>query len=380
MHLYDCGLRWGAYFATAICCPLYEDIVLIKRRRDLIFLALSLLALLPLGSTLAQDERRLIAFDVCWSADGRWIGIGSTDGIWVFDADDLEAEPYHYGSGPSFVAAFNPVRPEVPFANDEESQTRVVEIETGDEVFIASTPPDDNFPVYYDLGYSDDGRYLAVLNSSLLHVLDGADGSRIRSYFNPIGDGINYSSTEWLTALNYDPETGAFLAGDWSGNLFAFDPEGEVGAQRYAPDVQTGSLWLEDFELIPGTRQVVLQSGRALNRYDLESDVFAPLGDWGELPVSGFDISPDGTLLAVGSGALWVLYDLAEDAQIGEFPSEFLDPTNEYNRLYALAFSPENDRLVTLQTDGRVYVWDVAAGEVIAGLGEFTGAVSQKWG
>lgn len=352
-----------------------------KRRSGLLLFVLTLLVLLlSLSSALAQDERRLTAFDVRWSADGRWIGIGSTDGVWIFDADDLEAEPYHYGSGPSFVTAFNPVRPEVAFANDEESQTRVVEIETGDEMFTASTPPDDNFPVYYDLGYSDDGRYLAVLNSSLLHVLDGADGSRIRSYFNPTGDGITYTIDAWLTALNYDPETGAFLASDWSGNLFAFDPEGEVGTQRYAPDVQTGSMWLEDLKLIPGTRQVVLQSGRALNRYDLESDVFAPLGDWDELPVNGFDISLDGMLLAVGSGTSWVLYDLAEDALIGEFPSEFLDPANEYNRLYALALSPESDRLVTLQTDGRVYVWDVAAGEVIAALGEFTGAVSQKWG
>jgi WD40 repeat protein len=139
-------------------------------------------------------------------------------------------------------------------------------------------------------------------------------------------------------------------------------------------------MWLEDFELLPGTRQLVLKNGRALNGYDLETDAFAPLSEWSETSVSGFDVSPDGAQMAVGAGASWLLYDLAEDALTGEFPSDFVDPTNERNLIYALAFSPEGDRLVTIQTDGRVHVWDVAAGELIAALGEFTSGVSQKWG
>lgn len=349
--------------------------------KQILFLPRVIIAIFVLmclsGSALSQEEV-LTAHGLRWSADGRWIGVGSSDGVWIFDADDLAAEPYHYGSGPAYVAAFNPVRVEVAFSSGE-TQVQVVEIETGSAIFTADTPPDDYYAVFYDIGYSDDGSTLTVLNTSLTYLLDATTGDKIQVYANPEA-APDFSITAWATTFAYDTEGDAILTGHWGTSLFSHSLSSPKTVEKHALFTETSDVMLEQIGLIPETRDLVVMGGRTLSIYNLETKEQTPLDAFGDVLVNGFTLSADGTILAVGADASWYLYDVTTDTITAEHVSDFTDPANTGNLLYALAFSPDTDRLATLQADGRVVIWDTASGEQLGTLGNFTYAFSHKWG
>lgn len=344
-----------------------------------IILCFALLALSD--GVLAQQDSPVNAFEMRWSADGRWIGVGSTDGIWIFSTDDAAAEPYHYAEGNYvYAVAFDPIRPNAAFAPSDGEQVRVIDLETGGEVFHANTPysSDDFSSVYYDLGYSDDGQYLSVLNTTMVYALDAATGDMILRFPNtaPVE---SYTGMGWLTSLDYGADGKTLLVSDWSAHLLAYDLVSRKHTMIYDLDINDGEGYrLERLEAVPETDRVVVHGWGGLYTYDLETRAMTPLGDLDGQQVDGFDLSPDGAQMAVGAGAKWYLYDLVDGRQVGTFESDFSDTS--FQRIYSLAFSPDGDRVATLQTDGQLKVWDVTTGEVIAQLGAFGGGVSQKWG
>lgn len=332
------------------------------------------------GSVLAQAGSQLTAYEMRWSSDGHWIGVGSSDGIWIFDATGA-AEPYHYAEGSyAYVVAFDPVRPYAAFAPGDDEQVQVIDIETGDEVFTADTPIgyEEFGSVFYDLGYSDDGQYLSVLNTTMVYVLDAATSELLGAYAN-LATETGSAGIGWMTSLEFtDHDT--LLVSDWSAHLFVYTPDTRRNSpQIHDLDINNGDGYrLERIENVPGTSRIVAEGWGALYTYDLATREQTSLSDLDGLHVDGFDLSPDGTQLAVGAGTSWYLYDLAQGSQLGKFASDFGDVWSE--RIYSLAFSPDGERVATLQTDGQLKIWDVATGEVVAQLGAFDGGVSQKWG
>lgn len=352
-------------------------------KRSLFLLRITLcFALLALsGGVLAQQDSPVNAFEMRWSPDGRWIGVGSTDGIWIFNADDAAAEPYHYAEGGTvYAVAFDPIRSNAAFASGDGEQVQVIDLETGGEVFRADTPysSDDFSSVYYDLGYSDDGQYLSVLNTTMVYALDAATGDTILRFPNtaPVE---SYAGMGWLTSLDYGADGRTLLVSDWSAHLLTYDLVSRKHTMIYDLNINNGEGYrLERLEAVPETDRVVVQGWGGLYTYDLETRALTPLGDLDELHVDGFDLSSDGTQVAVGAGASWYLYDLVDGRQVGAFESDFSDTS--FQRIYSLAFSPDGERLATLQTDGQLKVWDVTTGEIVAQLVAFGGGVSQKWG
>lgn len=347
------------------------------RRVSLQFIVFVMLALLLPASVLAQEADSVSAFEVRWSPDGRWIGVGSTGGVWIFDAEDFDAEPLHYAEDQAvYAVAFDPLRPYAAFAAQDDTQVQVIEIETGAEVFSAATPMGEGefSSVFYDLGYSDDGQYLSAVNTSWLYVIDAETGERARaaSYADP--DFVDMR--DWLTALDYNDSIDTVLVSDWHGRLLAFEVANRERPEIYQLGIEYG---LYRFEILPETDQVLLHGSNALHTYDLTTEALDMLTDPAVL-VYGFDLSSDAELVAVGSETVWLLYDLAENSVAAEFESEF-DPAMETTpRIYSLAFSPDGDRVVTLQTDGQLKVWDATTGEVLAVLSDFMRGGSQRWG
>lgn len=352
-----------------------------NRKQRLLQILLCLLIVALSSGMLAQDAS-LTAYEMRWSPDGRWIGVGSSDGIWIFDVDAIDAEPYHYAEGSAvYVVEFDPVRPYVAFAPSDAAQVSVIEIATGTEVFRADTPPDDaSFSsVFYDLGYSDDGQFLSVLNTSLLYVLDAATGDRIREHMNP-AQGEDYAGLNWLTSLDYNADTGDVLVSDWNATLLGYGLDSGSSLPAHTLDINDeGGYQLARFETIPGTDSIMLLGWGGLYTYDRAAETLTPLSDQAEQRIDGFDLSSDGTQVAVGAGTSWYLYDLDTAIKTNEFTSDFSDRAFQ-NRIYSLAFSPDADRVATLQTDGQLNIWDIATGEVVTQLGIFGVGVSQKWG
>jgi WD40 repeat protein len=346
-------------------------------RSQLVTLIVFGVLLLMLSVVLAQESNNLLAYEVRWSPDGHWIGVGSLDGGWIFDAQDSKTEPFHYFEGSDvYVVTFDPMRPYAAVAPGDDHQVRVLDIESGEEVYSASAPMGDGefFSVFYDLGYSDDGRLLSVVNTSWLYVFDAETGENLHTFSDP-EPGEEFTGN-WLTALDHGNDVGSVLVTDWNGRLLEYDVDNQEGPTEHHLDF---GYAMGRFEAIPGSSRVVFHADGSLYTYDLETETLKSLDLQVEQQVFGSDLSPDGELLGVGAETAWYLYDLVGNEIIRAFESDF-DLSEDTPRIYSLAFSPDGDRVATLQTDGQLKIWDVTSGEVIAELGDFTRGVSQRWG
>src|SRR5690606_23873717 len=76
-----------------------------------------------------------------------------------------------------------------------------------------------------------------------------------------------------------------------------------------------------------------------------------------------------GTLIAAGSNnQIITLWDAATGEHVGELRQE--------GQINAMAFSPDDSRLVTASANGTLYVWDVASRERIAELAGHTDSIA----
>jgi WD40 repeat protein len=270
--------------------------------------------------------------------------------------------------------AFDPVRPYAAFARGVEDTVQVVEIATRKEIFRVSTPYSYNysFSVFYDLGYSDDGRVLAVANTDMLYALDAATGETLFSAQGGQPD-PQFDTSAWITALDFDSQSTRLTTTNWGGDLVVYPIRLPNKAQTYRPNLEYG---VEHFETIPRTSQRVLMQGGGLFLYDLETLTVLSNPDDGY--ISGFDLHPATKLLAIGRAGAWSLYDLDERTTLQTFTSMFTG--EDAPVVYSLAFNPVGTQVATLQTDGLLQIWDIASGDVIATLGSFEAGVSQRWG
>lgn len=364
--------------------------ILFNRKTLFVLLVVGMMSFLLGGSVSAQDGD-VLAFEVRWSPDGRWLGVGSDDGAWIFDANDFDAEPIRYFEDSEiFAVAFDPVRPYIAFAPQEGEQVHVLDIESGDEIFTADVPrasaentfltdifiiPEDTYgaSVFYDLGYSDDGTRLVLTNTSVIYVLDAETGDHQHDLYQPLER--DPSSSEWITSVDFG-DSAALYATDWNGRLLTFtlrDGRSSLTA------VELDSEWrMEQIEVIPQSNTVLVRNNRTVFTYTADSGELAVLLGGENEPIFSLDVSADGTLLAVGGEVAWSLYDLETNETVATFESE--NNSDWLKRIHSLAFNPDGSQVASLQTDGQLRVWDVASGSISAELGSFARGVNQRWG
>lgn len=349
------------------------------------------------GLILAQSDEPF-AYEVHWSGDGRWLGVGSMDGIWIFDTHNPAVEPLRYGTGDEvYVAAFDPIRPHVAFASTEEEVIYVLDIETGDEILTISAPPEEDHrgdSFYNDLKYSDNGQYLAAVNITTLYIWDAVTGDKIAEVSTLNAD-PNYTLDSWLTTLDFGHNDTTVTVSDWQGYLLTYPIRQPRNPIIYVPCFKDESgycLGIDQLELIPRSQQVVLLSYGRLLVYNQDRNTFSDLSPKSADSIAnqrtrtfetdrvyGFDLNPDGTQVAIGMADFWFLYDLSERTILQSFTSASHRMEGDA-WVYALTFNPQGDQIATLQTDGQFKVWDVATGEVAASWDVFTGGINQKWG
>jgi WD40 repeat protein len=358
------------------------------------FLIIICLGLVLLSGHLLAGSDELTAFDLRWSADGRWLGVGSSDGIWIFDAQNPDAAPLHYGSGEKvYVAAFDPMRPHVAFASEKKETVSVLDIETGDTIFEASVPRNTNdlSSVFFDLTYSDTGRTLSVINSTTLYTLDAETGEEI---FAKSSWDVEYKVDLYqsLTSLDYSNNDTTVTASDFAGYLLTYNiSQPQRPVIHEAPiENEEGFRYggIERLELIPRSQRVVMLASGRLLIYSQDRGTasnITPLrtfNDWDGVEradqVYGFDLSGDSTQIAFGMSDTWFLYDLTQKTITQTFASPPLSPEDPAN-VYALAFNSQGDQVATLQWDGQFKVWDLSTGDILASWNVFDFGISQRW-
>lgn len=328
------------------------------------------------GAVRAQDEP-IAAYELHWSPDGRWIGVGTTAGAWLFDPDDLLAPPRRYFTeSVIYNVAFDPVRDQFAIAPSEGDQALVVDIESGAILYHIQAPPiESSFSVFYDLAYDPEGALLAVTNGAGIYVVNAETRTPLYTLTDLISPDYAYSN--WITSIAFSQMGDYSLyASDWNGRLIRFNL-GEAAKRVDALVINDSGV--EQIYARPGSPDILLRPFGRLDYYSAEAET------WRELTVADFDwlnglaVSPDGVTAAFGVDGQWGLYDLDRESVVGLYDTIVAD-AELIPRVYSLAFNPDGTRLATLQTDGMLTIWNTETGAAVMSHGPFTNGLSQRWG
>lgn len=340
--------RFSRFFGLSLCIALIFSFIAIHH------------------PTAAQDTLDTQAYEVRWM--GQWISVPTNDGLYLFDSENLEADPLHYFTGKRItVSAADPVRNRMAVFDEAEFTLLIFEPTTGD--IITEIPTDfDTFglddiepEVARDLRYSDDGRSLAVLFSSAVIIYDAATSNERAVFPSFVDSDLNMTIDE-----GSEPDT--FITGDEYGDMVTLTLDEDTPNELFA----TGGDRIYRLELLPGTTQVIYQHENKLKHTDLETDEngYAVLDETLFEDVVGFDLNNAGDTLAVAKMYQWLIYDLKTNTIL------LGTPTVESEFIFSLAFNEDGSQLVTLNGEGRLQLWDVATGEPLSDIYQFDYASS----
>jgi WD40 repeat protein len=316
--------------------------------------------------------------DVAWSPHGDVLAIGSTVGIWLYDANNLEAEP-------DFIAT------------------------PGKQVTTLAFCPDG---LYLVTGHMDwNARVWDVTSRQLITMLDFAWTDRISDIaFSPDG--------QLLAVADQSTRFGLFETMTWSelnqlsgGNTVAFSGNGEqiaIGGQSevyiwrtedaLAIDINASeqvlapmhSFVLESpikdrpsapylFDMVfDPTSSVLFVSGRhgseagVVQAWDTSTGEFLAHFSGHLYGVNGLAVTQDGsTLISVGFDMrLWdvkhglALNDGSENEALAVLPAT--NPQRYFaaqRRLLTVTRSPDNHRFATISADNYLQIWDIETGD-----------------
>lgn len=327
-------------------------------------LLITLVATLSGSLVHAQDEQREDALGVVWSPDGKWIAVPATDGLWMYDTASLESAPQHYFADHVIpVVAFDPIRDRMAVYDDDTHQIHIIEPATG-EVIVDLPGEEDPFGLALDLQYSADGKLLAVAYMETFKLFDAISGQERQEYGHTV------------MSIVSGIQPGTMIGGQFRGSIAVYDPNDVFAGSAYELDDLTSFESIYDFVILRTTPTIegVALRGRGLvsfNLTDETSHLFAP--EYAD-DVHGLALNHAADTLAIGMRGQIVLVDLSTESVINTLSVE------ESERVFSLAFSPDDSQLVTLDTSGTIQIWDVATGEVVITWDNFHYAHSQKWG
>ncbi|MBZ0321210.1 MAG: WD40 repeat domain-containing protein [Anaerolineae bacterium] len=312
----------------------------------------------------AQDTQREHAFGVVWSPDGKWIAVLAANGLWMYDAASLESAPQHYFVDQGIVvAAFDPTSDRMSVYNTDVRQIHIIEPATG-EIMVDLPGEEGPFGLALDLEYSDDGKLLAVAYMEIFKIFDAISGQERQEYGHTV------------MSIVSGVQPGTMIGGRSDGRIGIYDPADPIAGLRFELADLTSFESIYDLVIVQTTPTIegIALRGRGLVYFNLTeqtSRLFAPefAND-----VEGLALNHAADTLAIGMTSQIVLVDLSTESVINTLSVE------ESERVFSLAFSPDDSQLVTLDTFGTIQIWDVATGEVIVTWDTFQYAHSPKWG
>ncbi len=336
------------------------------KRYGMLLIALVLLAA---QSVLAQDEP--LVFRIQWSPDGRWVSANTTQGVWFFDRENPDTAPLQW-LAESMISTvdYDPSGRRAIVFNATDDVMQALNIESGKVLFSQETYfyPDNYSSVVYDLVYGQDGLVIVLGNTSEVYLLDSKTGEIRRS--TSVANRVEFGNPAeiWVTSISNADADNSYILTDWAGHIMEYNAE-------------DGSMSIHQLEYgvfearpIPGENALLVLNFDGLFRYDLETETLATI-DERFAEADGFALSADASLVAVGKPGGWLVYDTVKQEVV--FEQNLNDPEI---RVFSLAFNPDYTQVAVLSTDGHIGIWDTVTGEEIASLGDFSRAVSYKWG
>ncbi len=358
-------------------------------------LTVPVLAQTPIGAGNAFDMEELVRLgrgevhNAQFTPDGANIIVGSSVGVWVYDATALDtvAEPALAPTADEAeIVALSPdgemilvaqsdivqvwVGGEIVLEADTDSFITAIEV-SPDSSVVVTGHSDDTVKIWPDPtadpivaeGHGNDPNDIAFSPDGSI-IASGSDDDTVRLW--DATDGTELAVVEAgsdINVLEFVPDGSAIVTGDDNGVmsvwdaasgelLMAFEEAAHTQAIRaiaVSPDgtlVATGS-WDDDIRVwdISSMEQRSVGSGE-----DAEAWIQPEKGD-----ITDLEFSPDGSaLLAVGQDEFVGLFDIESRGVLSE-------AVGHTDGMQALAFNPDSSLLTFSDDDGDVWIWEVGS-------------------
>lgn len=227
-----------------------------------------------------------------WSPDGHTIAVAGTQGVWFYDAEDVQTAPILFkldpGEGEVTSLAYSPNGVWLA-TGSATGETRLWSLETGESEIILTR--NDVGRGRSSVAFSPDGKLLAVGDDATIHLYDMA-GRLLQPSLEDVCDG-------YVASLAFSPD-GSLLAcgttslGDASAGMVGiWDLAAERGLHTIRMDwmwmvtanvafsADGESLYIWDSEQIGYYPADLLTPAHApVRHWDLTEQVYLPLPDW----------------------------------------------------------------------------------------------------
>lgn len=364
-----------------------------------LWLSCSLEQALPDGATARLGKGR--AYDAIFSPDGTMLVVASSIGVYIYDPVtigeihffemDKEAESVLFSSDSRLLAGVSSHLGIVKLW-DVNGRKEFTTIDTDDSLNSVSLSPDGELLA---MGGTKKFRLLDANSRKEIITIDG----NCSAAFSPDGEllaiGSNGGLKVWdvknrelvvvpsehwegsARSLQFSPD-GSLLAGVSATGINGRDREEKIrlwDVKKRAIIANFPYEWYPPFCFSPDGKFLVIE-GVNLNLWDVKSHKSAGTLTWSEEQMSDYYVSsasfsPDGKLLAAGSGSHLNGYQCPIKVWDVNSLKEICTLPGHGDRVDSVCFSPDGRLLVSVG-EGTVKLWDVENRKLVSALSDFS--------
>lgn len=302
----------------------------------------------------SATDHPYITSGIVWSPDGQTLAVGTSNGIWLHDADDLSQMRKLVDEPMVYQLAWHPTENVLAFSGETRT-VFVVDAADGEIIWQVL-----NTWSFTKLVWSVDGVYLALID----HDAPPEYGTYLVVFDTTTQQEVFRTPSNLSNTPTWSPQ-GNFL---YNANV---RPDGRYFNEIW--DVETAQLVLEEtsgfFPSViwsPNGEQIIRRSPGWLSFFDIGDQLETRIVEF-EDPVFAVNFSPDGRQLLfleyMAETYQVSIYDAASFQLIHEFP-ENLSSSEVLFASVPTMWNADGTQIATVSYDGQIYIWDTSTFEL----------------